>query len=244
MSAVSTVDVLEREPDLGRGLSGEALERARRACLARVARIRKGAWDPRARDADPGALGLLVTEGFLVRHVGQGGRFGAELLGPGDLLRPWQTVGHDASIPFDPLWTAITPSAVAILDGEFARRAAPFPVIAAQLVARAMLRSRHLAITMAVVHQPRVDRRVHMLLWNYADRWGTIDPEGRRVEVPLTHALLAELVAARRPTVSTALGLLASEGKVLREDGGWRLWGGPPDELAGLDGGERSAAGA
>ncbi len=230
-----TVDLLSREPDLGRGLSGPVLDHARRACVADVLRIPPGAWRPQGRsEPDDAEFGLLVSEGFLVRRVDQGGRFGAELLGPGDLLRPWQTVGREASVPFEPQWTAVTPSAVAILDGDFARRAAPYPVIAAQLMGRAMLRARHLAIAMAVVHQPRVDRRVHMLLWNYADRWGRIDPDGRRVEVPLTHALLAELVAARRPTVSTALSSLAAEGKVQREKGGWRLWGGPPDELAAV----------
>jgi CRP/FNR family transcriptional regulator, cyclic AMP receptor protein len=227
--------VLAAEPDLGRELPESGLERARRACVAAVAEIGKGTWDPRGRGSDPGGFGLLVTQGFLVRRVGQGGRIGAELLGPGDLLRPWQTVGGEASVPFEPQWTAITPSAVAVLDADFARRAAPFPAIATQLVDRAMLRSRHLAIAMAVVHQPRVDRRLHMLFWHYADRWGTIGADGTRVDVPLTHALLSELVAARRPTVTTALAQLAREDRVHREKGGWRLTGGPPSELAGFD---------
>jgi CRP-like cAMP-binding protein len=41
-------------------------------------------------DRARGGYGLLVLEGLLLRRVGIEGRYGAELLGPGDLLRPWQ----------------------------------------------------------------------------------------------------------------------------------------------------------
>ena len=236
--AVATIDVLESEPELGRGMPESRREQARQVCVAALARIGKGEWDPRGAGADPGGFGLLIDSGFIVRRVGQGGRMGAELLGPGDLLRPWQTVGAEASLPFEPRWTAITPLSVAVLDADFARRAAPFPGVAVQLVDRTMLRSRHLAIALAVVHQPRVDRRLHMLLWHYADRWGRLSSDGVRIDVPLTHALLSELVAARRPTVSTALGSLEREEVVIREGEGWRLRGGPPSELVGLQRGQ------
>lgn len=229
--ATATIDVLEREPELGKGMPESRREQARQACVAAIVQIPKGEWDPRGGDDDPGGFGLLVDSGFIVRRVGQGGRFGAELLGPGDLLRPWQTFGADASLPFEPRWTAITPLSLAVLDADFVRRAAPYPALAVQLVDRTMLRSRHLAIALAVIHQPRVDRRLHMLFWHYADRWGRLGSDGVRIEVPLTHALLSELVAARRPTVSTALGQLEREGVLRREGEGWRLLGGPPAEL-------------
>ena len=35
------------------------------------------------------AIGLLVLQGLPVRRVGVDGRFGAELLGQGDILRSW-----------------------------------------------------------------------------------------------------------------------------------------------------------
>ena len=171
--------------------------------------------------------------------MGQGGRFGAELLGAGDLLRPWQTVGEVASIPFEPVWTAITDTKIAVLGEVFARRASPYPTVAAQLVGRALLRSRYLAINMAIVHQPRIEMRLHMLFWHLADRWGRTGPDGVALNLSLTHALLGDLVAARRPTVSTALAALATAGKVSRVSGGWQLHGGPPREFT-----ELSAAGA
>ena len=187
---------------------------------------------------DPGGFGLLVLSGLLTRRVGQGGRFGAELLGPGDLLRPWQKVGGAASIPFEPVWIAISDARIAVLGAAFARRAAPYPEVAAQLLGRALLRSRHLAINMAIVHQPRIETRLQMLFWHLADRWGKVRPHEVILEMPLTHALLADLVAARRPTVSTALAALAKDGKVERTPQGWRLLGDPPLELAELSGEE------
>jgi CRP-like cAMP-binding protein len=225
------IELLKQEPDLATGMSRKVRERARQTCVAAIARVGRGEWQPRS-GLDPGGFGLLVISGYLVRRVGQGGRFGAELLGPGDLLRPWQTVGQNASLPFEPRWTAITAAELAILDVEFARRAAPFPTVGVQLVDRAMLRSRHLAIAMAIVHQPRIDQRLHMLLWHFADRWGKVGATGATIDVPLTHEVLAELVGARRPTVSTALGQLAKEGKVIRSGRRrWRLQGGPPVDL-------------
>ncbi|MBS1860414.1 MAG: Crp/Fnr family transcriptional regulator [Actinobacteria bacterium] len=168
-----------------------------------------------------------MLSGFLVRRVGRDDRFGAELLGSGDLLRPWQTIGATASDPFEPSWTVVAPTELAVLGADFVARAAPWPSVAVALVDRAMLRSRHLALTMAAVQQPRVDRRLHALLWQLADRWGRIGPEGVSIEAPLTHELLAELVAARRPSVTTALSALAAAGKIEREGDRWLLRDGP-----------------
>jgi CRP/FNR family cyclic AMP-dependent transcriptional regulator len=224
----TSTEILRVDPDLARGLPPRLLESARGGCVAGVTGVPRGEWDPVAAGPDPGGFGLLVVAGHLVRRVGLGGRFGAELLGPGDLLRPWQTLGPGASLAFEPHWRAITAVELAVLDADFAARAAPFPAVAVQLVDRAMLRSRHLAVAMAIVHQPRVEDRLHRLLWQYADRWGRVGPGGTTLEVPLTHGLLAELCAARRPTVSTALGQLAAAGRVERAGEGWILHGDPP----------------
>jgi CRP/FNR family transcriptional regulator, cyclic AMP receptor protein len=228
------VEVLSREPDLALGLAGPELDRARQACRARTVTIAKGEWDLGHRYGEPDGFGLFLLSGFVVRRVGRGGRFGAELLGPGDLLRPWQTVGRLATRPFEPVWSVVATVEVALLDSAFSRRAAPFPTVAVGLVDRAMQRSRHLAVALAIVQQPRVDRRLHWLLWHLADRWGRSGPEGVRVELPLTHALLGELVAARRPSVTTALAGLGAEGKVRRDGGSWLLRGGPPADYADL----------
>lgn len=107
-------------------------------------------------------IGLLLLGGLIVRRVGVGGRFGAELLSDGDLLRPWQ---------------------------------------------------------------------LHMLFWELADRWGTVRGDGVHVPLRLTHAVLADLVAARRPTVTKALGELAGRSAVAWTGADWLLTGAPPAEL-------------
>ena len=84
---------------------------------------------------------------------------------------------------------------------------------------------------MAIVHQPRVDVRLHMLFWQLADRWGRVRSDGISVPLRLTHTVLAELVAARRPTVTSALSELADRGVLRAVDGAWLLSGEPPGEL-------------
>ncbi len=220
--------LLSLDPDLRGGLSGERLRKAAGASRVRRERLGAGPFDPADGETKEDGFGLIVLSGFLVRRVGRKERYGAELLGRGDLLRPWLTVGQFASRPFEAEWQAIVPVEVAVLDRAFTRRVSPFPEIAAQLVDRAMLRSRHLAIELAIVQERRVDRRLHLLFWHLADRWGQMTADGARVVAPLTHALLADLVAARRPSVTTALRALAEDGSVTSAGDAWLLAGGPP----------------
>jgi CRP/FNR family transcriptional regulator, cyclic AMP receptor protein len=238
-----SISVLQLDPDLALGIERERLELAVAACRARVERLSKGPWEPAIVSDEGPSFGLLVLSGFLVRRVGRPGRHGAELLGPGDLLRPWLTLGAAASEAYEPSWQAVAAVELAVLDHAFARRVAPFPSVAAQLIDRAMLRSRHLALELAVVQQPRIDERLHMLFWQLADRWGRTTADGVRVDVPLTHALLAELVAARRPSVTTALGILRDEGSVRRSGSAWILHDGPPAEIADETLAERQSEG-
>jgi CRP/FNR family cyclic AMP-dependent transcriptional regulator len=84
---------------------------------------------------------------------------------------------------------------------------------------------------MAIVHYPRVDTRVHMLFWHLAARWGHVTPDGTVLPLPVTHALLAEMIGSRRPTVTKALAQLAEEGLVTQLRGGWLLTGTAPADL-------------
>ena len=243
----SVVRLLEADPALG-----DDLEAGRRAAASHELRVRTtlvlpGEW--RQSEWDPGlrhGVGLLLLDGLLMHRVGLHGRYGAELLGGGDLLRPWQREDAVASVPRTSGLRVLKRIRIAVLDVEFVRRAHPYPEVVGALVARALRRSRQLAVNMAIVHQPRVDTRVQMLLWHLADRWGTVGSDGVTVPVRLTHTVIADLVAARRPTVSAALGSLERQGVVSRMPGGWRLHGSPPIELEDVtaaatitDGGER-----
>lgn len=229
---VATVQVLEEDPDLAEHLDGQRLEAARRDCVARTVRIGNGRWNPQADIGDIRyGIGLLILEGLCVRRVGLGGRYGAELLGEGDLLRPWQQEDQGTSLPRTGGWRVLRRGRVAVLDAEFALRTARYPEVSSKLFGRAIRRSRHMAVTMAITHQPRIDVRLHMFFWDLADRYGKVHPDGVHLPVRLTHAMLGELVGARRPTVTKSLGELADAGLVRWTGEDWMLRGGPPVEL-------------
>ena len=227
------VALLVEDPDLGDGLDRARLESAVRELRARTVLVPAGEWvEPDWPVGVRSGMGLLVLEGLLLRRVDVENRYGAELLGAGDLLRPWQREDAIASVPRRSGWRVLNRSRLAILDVEFVRRLAAYPEVAGQIVGRALRRSRQLAVNMAIVHQPRVETRIMMLLWHLADRCGTVRADGVVVPMRLTHAMLGDLVAARRPTVSAALGSLQRSGLVTRGPEGWRLEGSQPPELA------------
>lgn len=231
LRSVTAVSILRHDPELGAGISAERRGLAERAALAKVLAVPRGEWDAKVAALDDGALGLLVLSGTLCRRVVQGQRYGAELLGPGDLLRPWDRIGEWASIPTDADWLIIEDARLAVLDGEFARRTAAFPEISVALIRRGLLRSRYLAILIAIVSQRRVETRLTMLFWHLADRFGRVRGDWVLIPVPLTHRILAELVAARRPSVSTALSKLQEQEMLLRTNDGWQLRGPVPAEF-------------
>ncbi len=225
-------NVLAQDPGLAEALSGQRLEAAVRECVAETITVPRGPWSP-SDDLDGfhAGIGLLVLKGLLVRRVGVAARFGAELLGEGDVLRPWQREDVATTLPRSGGWRALEPCRLALLDANFALRVGRYPEVISGLFARVLRRSRLLAVNIAIVHHPRVDVRLHMLLWELADRWGTVHREGVRVPLRLTHAVLADLVAAQRQTVSKALGELAAQGTVTWTGDAWLLAGGPPAEL-------------
>jgi len=200
--------------------------------------VARGRWHPESGAASwvgSGGIGLLVLEGLLIRRVGVEDRFGAELLGEGDLLRPWQ--GEDGSGTISPTtgWRILEAVRLAVLDEKAARTLAAYPQITGALVARAVGRSRNMAVNMAIIHHPRVNVRLLMLLWHLADRWGRVRSEGVVLPLHLTHSVLADLVSARRPTVTSSLSDLARQELVEPMNRGWLLRGEPPGELLELE---------
>ena len=225
-----SIHVLREDPDLA-----ETIEPGRRAqaledCTAQLVRVPAGPWSGLHPATEHDAIGLLILDGLVIRRARLGGRNAAELLGAGDVLRPWQLDDDAALLPVSSEWSVLEPTRAAILDERFALHLAAYPQLAARLFARALARSRNLAVNMAIVNHARVDVRLHMLFWHLAARWGRVRSDGTIVSMRLTHAVLAELVAARRPTVTSALSDLARRGLVRFAGDGWLLSGDPPGE--------------
>src|SRR5438067_2450565 len=192
MSVFSAVSVLERDPDLGDDLSEEEFELARQQAGARIARYPKGPWNVRRREfKGAGALGVLITDGMLVRKVTVGDRTCAELLGPGDIAQPWLRLTTDTSVETEVNWQVAQPLATALLDRGFMTRVTRWPEIPAAVARRLMLRVHWLSFHLAVCHMRRVDDRLLLVLWHFADRWGRVTPRGVSIDIPLTHRLLA-----------------------------------------------------
>ncbi|MCW3028842.1 MAG: Crp/Fnr family transcriptional regulator [Solirubrobacterales bacterium] len=221
------IGVLEQDPELGDGLAPERLAAARQLAHAEMLEVVSKlptSWPAELRSGP----GLLVLDGLLLRRVGLDGRFGAELLGRGDLLRPWQIEDTGNSLYQTSGWRVLQRARVALLDLDFTRRIAAYPEVHGQLIARAIRRSRYLALSMAIMQHPKVETRLYLLLWHLADRWGRVHPDGVHLPMKLTHVVLSELVGARRPTVSAALGAVERDGRISRNGTGWVLHGSPP----------------
>jgi CRP/FNR family transcriptional regulator, cyclic AMP receptor protein len=246
-SDAQVVRVLEFEPELARGLSGEDLDLARRYLVARVELLPPGDWLPPwpGQDDLHGQIGFLLLDGLVMRTQRVGSVAPAELLGSGDVLRPWQIGDEGSSFESEPRWQVLQPTRVAILDRRFARVAGRWPEVLASLMDRGVQRSRLLAFQMGIGHLRRVDARLLLLFWRLSDRWGRVTRDGVVLPLALTHGWLANLVGAQRPSVTTALGTLTNAGRVERlEDGSWLLRGGPPDPTEPLFAASASAPNA
>jgi CRP/FNR family transcriptional regulator, cyclic AMP receptor protein len=220
--------VLDEDSELAELVPAQLLQAARQASVAATVSVDAGTWDARI-DADRAreGFGLLALDGVMVRRVGYGGRFGAELLAAGDLLRPWEFDG-DETLGFETTWRVLTATRLAVLDSGWTDRMARYTRVGPALAGRALGRARRLAAMMAISQQPRLDERIWMLFWELADRHGRVRPDGVYLDLPVTHEVLSYLVAARRPSVSGALTKLAEQGRLRREARQWVLRGDPP----------------
>jgi hypothetical protein len=224
------IPLLEADAELAEGLAGAELEGATRALAVHAVTLDAGAWVPEDQPWPlPPVLGLLILEGVITRDIVFAGRTTTELLGAGDVLRPWEDDVQFDPLPFGVGWQVHEPTRVALLDGRVALASARWPVLAGSLSRRHVRRARGLAFQLAIAQLPRVDDRLLVLLWALAERWGRVSPQGVRLPLALPHRTLATLVGARRPSVTTALSGLTRDGLVERTEEGWLLHGDPAE---------------
>jgi hypothetical protein len=232
------VRVLEVDPDLGQGLDPAAFAAAERDLVAETLDVPRGRWDARAAwRSTPTELGMLMLDGVLARDVRIGRRASLEILGAGDLVRPWPKDRHAAALAAELRFEALEPVRFALLDATFATQAARWPSVLGQISDRLMGRATSASLRLLIHQVVRIDDRILLSLWGLAERFGRVTPEGVLVPLPINHTMMARFVGAQRPTVSQAVGELVKRGDIDRlEDGGWLLHGSFPAHL--LDGGD------
>ncbi len=228
------VRLLECDPELGAGIGEADWEQALAAAVAPEVEIARGPWrffPP----PDLGSLGALLLAGMIAVKIEAGPRAHIELLGAGDVISPWTGCGEDLAIPSVVATTALTDVRIALLDRPFSLATARWPEIHATLMHRLVLRSRRVSLQSAVNGLTRIEERLELTLWQLAYRFGRMTTQGISMQLPLTHQDLADLVAAQRPSVSTALGKLEARGRLTRAGRReWLLHGDPPDLSARL----------
>jgi CRP/FNR family transcriptional regulator, cyclic AMP receptor protein len=232
-SLTNLISIVDADADLANLLDEHERERAQREALTRVRHLSVGEWDAAGSiEPDMHHRGFLIIEGLLSREVNVLDRECVELLGEGDVLRPWHWDPEGSHVHAEVGWVVLEPTQLAVLDHGLVSRMAPWPQLGVELFARGTRRAHSLAVALAIAHHQRVDDRLLLTLWHLAERWGRVGPEGISVPLPLSHQRLADLVGAHRPSVTTAMGALARSGAITRRDDGvWILHGAPPSEL-------------
>jgi hypothetical protein len=226
--ANAVVQLLREDPDLAENMSPQARQQATELIRARVFRVPKGSWDPPG--IDHGTIGLLLLDGLMVRTLELGRVSSSEVVGPSDIIRPWETDLIPNLVPGVSSWRVLDPAQVALLDARVTSLVGRWPELCTSVAGRFLRRARSLSYLMAAQHFVRVEDRLLATLWHLASMWGRVTPRGTLVPFRLTHDMLAGIIGAQRPTTTTSIRSLMDQGRIAREDGRrYVLLGDPPD---------------
>ncbi|MCB0859550.1 MAG: Crp/Fnr family transcriptional regulator [Solirubrobacterales bacterium] len=232
------VRLLDAAPSLARGIERRVLDEAREKLRVEVRRVEAGPWEGAgAQPSSPLFLGYLILEGAVTREILVSSRPSIELLGPGDLIRPWVVPQELGAMHVTDEWALLATSHVAIVGEDFHEQAREFPSILTVLMDRVVARARWLGFQVALSQLTRIDHRLLLTFRYVAERWGVGGPRGVRIPIRLSHRNLAALIGARRPKVSSALTTLADSGLVEQApDGTWTFFAADIDPMAVLAG--------
>jgi hypothetical protein len=219
------IRLTDADPDLFARLPPDGLRDARSLAVARALRLGVGRWRaPTELRGGDGSLGLLVVEGLILRTVRVAQHDRSEIIGPGDIVRPWQRDEGTASVPVDARWDVVARARMAVLDARMLAFVSRWPQMTLSLFERTVRRAHWLTLQLAIADVRRVDERLLLFFWHLADRWGRVNPNGVHVPLPVTHDVLAQLVCAQRPTVTSALRRLNEQDLIHRQhDKTWLL---------------------
>jgi CRP/FNR family transcriptional regulator, cyclic AMP receptor protein len=187
--------------------------------------VHAGRWDiQQLREAEGvrgEVYGFVLASGTITIDVRFASRRAARVLGPNELvlLDGWDS----DTLPVSWEWTVLEPTTIAVLDERIEVIARHWPRLMTALVIRGADQTRHALLQQAISQLPRVEDRLLALMWSLADSRGTMTERGVRLPLSLTHETLAQMVGARRPTVSLGLKALSERGVVVSDGDGWLI---------------------
>jgi CRP/FNR family cyclic AMP-dependent transcriptional regulator len=235
-----TVALLRVDAGLRAAVPAEELPFAERDVLASRFDLHPGPWSPEMLVADTARpFAALLLDGMVTQEILLGGRCSANLLGPGDVFRPWRAI--DTALPCTARWTCAADASIAVLGERFLTAARRWPGLTAVVHERLTEQLELSGLRTAILGLPRVEDRVLAFFWQLADRWGIVRPDGVVIGLALTHALIGQFVGAQRPTVSLALQALAEDRLLRRTSAG--VWTLSHDSHQRLASGPRQAVG-
>jgi CRP/FNR family cyclic AMP-dependent transcriptional regulator len=230
----SRVRLLEADPELGARLDGEELDQARKYAMLPAVRLDEGSWDIQqlrdARGVRGEVYGFVLTEGTITIDAIFADRRATRVLAPNELilLEGWD----NDTLPVRWGWTVLEPTTLAVLDERLEVIARHWPSLMTALVIRGADQTRHALLQQAISQLPRVEDRLLALMWSLADSRGIVREDGVYVPLSLTHQALAQMIGARRPTVSLGLKALKGRGVLTSTGHGWLIARDSVDEFA------------
>jgi len=224
------VRLLDVDPDFGAELTAEEFAEVQQHLVLPTVRLEKGLWSTarlrEARGVHGEPRGFMVITGTVSIDLAIAGQVCTRLITSRELvlLDGWE----QDSIPVRAGWSVLDVATLAILDQRLAIIGSRWPGLMNAILKRAAQQVRHALLQQAISQLPRVEDRLLALLWSIADRQGTVRADGVWVHLPVTHATLAQMIGARRPTVSLGLRALTERGQLRAEGSGWLI---SPDSL-------------
>jgi CRP/FNR family cyclic AMP-dependent transcriptional regulator len=214
--------LLLEDPDLADSIPLGDRDRATRALHVDVLHLPAGRVDVAALKLPSSTFALLITGGAITTDVVVGDRVMNQLFIDGDVLL---TGSPSPTTPSSSRELVVIDDAhAAVLDRRFMLAAARWPALMGAVMSRLSDQQHRLAVHGAICQLPRSEQRTMAILCHLASRTGTVTPDGVLLRRPLSHQQIADLIGARRPTVSLALRSLQNHGLVRRrDDGSWLL---------------------
>jgi hypothetical protein len=166
---------------------------------------------------------LLVERGLAVIRAEQPGTFREVVVchaGPGALVLPPRATE---------VLGALVPTRITLVTTELRDRLLSIPGVAPLMFDALATTARQKHRTIEALARPHHLDRVRAKLLQLAADHGVVGLDGIRLDLPLTHELLGEMVGSARETVTRSLDELQSEGFIVRRGRSYRLAVDPHD---------------